>query len=216
MKSTFALGFLLGFFGLLAGVALFPVVDHARIASLTSVALNGGRTETFLIRLPVDRISSFDDGLGGVRGGSRPAGINIPDELGGTGLLIEHFKLRDIEGNVIGMAAHHSTRNDAGALSVWALNIPGRGTVVFSGPARPPNVIDTALSGAGRVAGQVWDGELSISAVPDGDSTSLVGGTEEFENVGGRFEEVWSVTGVSATGEIRGTVELRTIVSLRS
>lgn len=213
MRSTFTFGFLLGFAGLLVGAYFYPLVNHARIDSLTAVALNGGRTETLLIRLPVDRISSMGDQSAGMRAASHPAGIELPPALAGHGLLVEHFKLRDADGNVIGLAAHHSTDGDARTLSVWAFQIPGRGTIVFSGPARPPSAVDDALRAAGRVPGQRWNGEASIDSLMARDQTRVVEGTEEFRNVVGRLEQVWEITGVSATGELRGTIEFRTIVN---
>lgn len=215
MRLTFTFGFLLGFAGLLAGTYFFPLVNHARIDSLTAVALNGGRTESFLIRLPVDRISSIGDSTAGMRAVSHPAGIALPVEFGATGLLVEHFKLRDAEGNVIGLTAHHATDSAAGTLSVWAFQIPGRGTVVFSGPARPSSAIDEALRNAGHVRGQRWNGEISVDTLIAADQTRIVEGTGEFRDVDGRLEQVWQITGVSATGELRGTIEFRTVVSGR-
>jgi len=213
MRFTFTLGLLLGFAGLLAATFLYPLVNHARIDSQTTVALNGGRNETFLVRLPVDRISSIGDAAAGIRGNSHPAGLAIPREFEGTGVLVEHFKLRDVDGNVIGLAAHHSTDSPSGSLAVWAFQIPGRGTVVFSGPGQPPRAIDQALNAAGHSPGERWTGQFDLDTLIDADQSRVIEGTEEFENVQGRFEQVWRVTGVSATDELRGTIEFHTIVN---
>ncbi len=213
MRHTFTLGLLLGFLGLLTATYFYPLVNHARVESRTTVALNGGRTETFLIRLPVDRISSIGDSTTGIRGHSHPAGQSLPSEFEGTSLLVEHFKLRDVDGNVIGLAAHHSTEGAEGTLSVWAFQIPGRGTVVFSGPAAPPNQIDRALQAAGYAVGQQWSGQVDVDSLSRPGDTRVIDGTEEFGGIQGNFEQIWRLTGVSATGELRGTIEFRTIVS---
>ncbi len=213
MRNTFTLGLLLGFVGFLAATYFYPLVNHARIDSQTTVALNGGRTETLLIRLPVDRISSVGDGTTGLRGNGHPAGVDLPIDFAGTGVLVEHFKLRDVGGNVIGLAAHHGSGAASGDASVWAFQIPGRGTVVFSGSTEHPAVIDQALRNAGHVAGQRWSGEIDVSLTPVVEETRVIEGTEEFGDVAGRFSENWHLTGVSATGELRGTIEFETIVS---
>ena len=36
-------------------------------------------------------------------------------------------------------------------------------------------------------------------------------GRDEFEKLDGSYKEVWKVTGVSETGELRGTIELNTV-----
>jgi hypothetical protein len=209
MKVTIGLGFLIGFAGSLAAAYLFPFVDHARIESRTGVAMNGGRSETFMIRLPVDRIASLGDDGSTLRGGRHPASLKVPETFSDDGFLVEHFKLRDVDGNVIGLATHHSTNTDAGPVDVWAVDVPGRGAIVFAGAGQRPAELDEALRSAGYVPGVSW-------TVVDAGATRVVTGTEEFENVDGRYGETWNITGVSPTGEIRGTIEVSTLVQRRS
>jgi hypothetical protein len=215
MKVTIGLGFVIGFVATLAAAYLFPFVDHARIESRTGVAINGGRSETFLIRLPVDRIASLGDAGSALRGGRHPASLRVPRDFSDAETLVEQFKLRDIDGHVIGLATYHSTVTDAGSVGVWAIDVPGRGTIVFAGTRERPTAIDSALRSAGYVAGVNWTGDVNVDLVVAPDSTRVVTGAEEFENVEGGYEESWNVTGVSPTGEVRGTIQLSTLVQRR-
>jgi hypothetical protein len=216
MKMFLSLGFLLGLGAILAGGYLWPFVDHPRIESRTTVAINGGRRETFLIRLPADRISTVGDPSFALRGRRHPTTVQLPADFEVDNLLLEHFKLRDIEGNVIGLAAHHVTMFSSGPVGVWALSIPGRGTLVFAGAGQRPNSIEGALQTAGYQQGVDWVGDLTIDSIVDPERTRVVTGTDEFSDVAGQYTETWNVTGVSQTGEIRGTIEFRTLVQRRS
>ena len=74
------------------------------------------------------------------------------------------------------------------------------------------DLLDAALKKAGYNAGSVWSGELKLELASDGDDGGVVaGGTEEFAGLGGRYSEVWTVTGIGEKGELRGTIELNTI-----
>ena len=90
MKRMLQLGFVLGLGGALAAAWFMPWFEYQRYYSATSVLPNGGRVEQFMVRLPADRIAAP------IRVGASPAGVRL-----------EHFKLRDAEGNVIGLVARH-------------------------------------------------------------------------------------------------------------
>ena len=137
MKAAILLGFVLGFGGVLAGSHFFPWVIHSRLPSQTSVVANGGRAEQFLIRLPVDRIGSAG-ATAGLRGSPMFANMALPENLAKEPLLVEHFKVRDSVGNVIGLAARHwSVDGDGDAGSAWVVLIPSRGAMLLTAPGEP-------------------------------------------------------------------------------
>ena len=67
MRALFLLSLLVGFGGTLVAAHWVPWVGHQRLAAQTSVVLNGGRAEQFMIRLPADRIAATDGKAGGIR-----------------------------------------------------------------------------------------------------------------------------------------------------
>jgi hypothetical protein len=215
MKSTFVFGFLLGLAGVLVGAYFAPWANYERVASKTIVAMNGGREESFVIRLPDDRIVAA--GLGAGAAMVDPVmGVAAPSELAGGDLLAEHFKLRDVDGTVIGVAGRHWTAVDAGAASIWALSIPARGEVVLAASDLGAEGVWQALTSAGYRAGTAWTGEVVVQLPSGGPLPHVVTGTEEFADTEGRFDETWTVTGVSDAGELRGTVVIRTTVNSKS
>ena len=211
MKAALLIGMLLGFGGVLAGAHVYPWVDHERLPSRTTVVANGGRAERFVIHLPADRIHAAGAPSAGSRAAAAPAGGALPAELAASPVLAEHFKVRDVDGQVIGVAARHWSGVDGASGAAWALLIPGRGALLLSGAAEPAGRIDAALRGAGHVAGSAWSGELTV-ALASGDAPGrVVGGSDEFDGLVGTYSETWKITGVSADGELRGTVELDTV-----
>jgi hypothetical protein len=212
MKIAFWLGLIVGFGGLLAGAHLIPWVAHARLPSQTTVVANGGRAEQFVIRLPADRINGGGGSPSGLRGAQQPGALSLPLALVDQPLLIEHFKLRDSGGNVIGLAARHWSVAEGAASTAWSLLIPSRGGLLLTAPGEPSGAVDAALLRAGHTAGRAWDGELEIAVASDRDrGGEVVGGSDEFEGLSGRYSETWTVTGVGDSGELRGTITLDTI-----
>ena len=210
MKASFFAGILLGLVVAVGAARFYPWVDHPRSASLTTVLHNGGRVEEFVIRFPVDRIASVGGTEMGLRGSAYPAGISLPDEIASEPVLVEHFKLRDRDGDVIGIAARHSTIAEDEASSAWALTIPSRGTMRLVGAAEP-GALDRALAEEGRTAGESWSGELELGvASADAGAGSVAGGSHEFAGLTGTYEENWLISGVSQAGELRGTIMLNT------
>src|SRR5690606_18704 len=128
-------------------------------------------------------------------------------------MLAEHFKVRDADGQVIGIAARHWTDAQGAPSAAWALLIPSRGALFFSGAGEQSGRLDAALERAGHRPGTAWSGELNVALADDGSPGRIVGGSEEFERFGGTYLETWKITGVSPTGELRGTVELDTVTA---
>lgn len=188
MKSSFLVGVFLGLFAATGAAWFYPWVDQARATSLTTVAHNGGRLEDFVIRFPVDRIATAGTPEMGLRAKPFPEGADLPNELA-NGLLVEHFKLRDIEGNVIGIAARHSSLADDTGASAWALTIPRRGTMRLIGVAEPGE-LDSELSAAGRTDGRAWSGDIAMMVGGEsGVSGRVAGGSDEFDGLVGSYSE---------------------------
>ena len=212
MKATFSIAAVCGFVGVLAAAHYVPWVAHARLPSQTTVVANGGRAEQFVIRLPADRIAGGGSTAAGLRAGLQPGTMQLPPEVMAKPMLMEHFKVRDSAGNVIGIAARHWSADTRGVGTAWSVLIPSRGALLLTAPGETGAALDAALKKAGYNAGSAWSGELKLELAPDGDDGGVVaGGTEEFAGLGGRYSEVWTVTGIGENGELRGTIELNTI-----
>ena len=212
MKVTFFIGVFLGLAAVLSLAGFYPLVDHPRLPSKTQVLANGGRAEGFLIRLPVDRITTVGNPASGSRAKPFPDAVALPEAFGATPLLLEHFKVRDIQGNVIGIAARHTTGTPLGVESTWSIIIPSRGAIMLAG-ADLVN-LDAALAVAGYNAGESWDGDLRVQVGAEGsESGRIVWGSQEFENLDGTYFENWLITGVDPSGDLRGTIELDTVIT---
>lgn len=211
MKTVLLLAVALGFGGTLAAAHYVPGIDHTRLPSRTTVVANGGRSEQFIIRLPADRIAASDGESAGLRAQQGAGAMLLPAALASAPLVVEHFKVRDADGSVIGVAARHWTMHAGRAATTWSILIPSRGALVLSGAGEPANALETALRGRGYVPGSAWNGQASVamSAEPG----AIAAGTGEFAGLAGTFTESWSVASIDASGELRGTVELATVTS---
>lgn len=191
MKRLLQLGLLLGFFGTLAGAYFAPWFEFPRIRSAATVVPNGGRLEQFEVRLPADRIGG---------------GLTVPfaPEAGS----LEHFKLCDVEGNVIGIAARHSLPLADGWATSWLLTIPSRGTIAFAPGVPASETLETLLAASGLVAGARSEPGLSIDLGAPAKSLATTGvfAKMEFDLV-----ETWIVAGLEADGAVRGTLRLSTV-----
>jgi hypothetical protein len=211
MKTTFVLGILVGFAGVLAAGHFVPWFPHVRLPSKTTVVANGGRAEQFIIRLPADRIAATGDSAG-VRASTAVDAAALPPNFTAAPLLIEHFKIRDSSNNVIGIAARHWSADAGGPGTAWSLLIPSRGAMLLAAPGEAHGALDAALQKAGYSAGNVWNGDLAVPLGPaDENAAVVVSGSEEFAGLEGRYTEVWTLTGVTDKGEMRGTIELNTV-----
>lgn len=213
MKTVFLLAILAGFGGTLAGAHFVPWLKHARLPSHTSVVANGGRAERFLIRLPADRIAATDAEAGGLRAEGATGAMLMPAKFVAEALLVEHFKVRDAEGNVIGVAARHWNGGGVSPATTWSVLIPSRGVMVLSAPGEARGALETALRSSGYSAGQAWKGQVAVSMTPRGGVGAVASGAGEFEGLAGSYTESWSVAGVDEDGRVSGTIELSTVTS---
>ena len=190
----------------------YPWVDHIRYASQIDVLPNGGRGETFVIRLPRDRVVDTANSPSVLAG--FPASVeSLPANDRGT-VRVEQFKVRNLAGDVIGIAAKHSGSTSAAPGTIesgWVILIPARGAL-YMAQQEGTRSVGAALAQNGFVAGAAWQGDvrLTLSAGPREESGIVWGGAEEFEGLRGLFSEVWQLTGVDDEGQLAGTIELRT------
>lgn len=201
MKRLLQLGFLLGLAGTLAAAYFMPWFEYTRYRSATSVVANGGRVEQFLVHLPADRIGPIREVEAREIEASSAAGTPGPARL-------EHFKLRDADGNVIGIAARHTLALGGGEQTAWLLTIPSRGTVTLAGTAAAARSIEATLAAQGVAAGQTLEHALSIDGAAPAASVAVTG---EFEGIEIELVETWMITGLSADGQIQGTLSLNTL-----
>jgi hypothetical protein len=212
MKTVFLLALLLGFGGTLAGAHFAPWLAHTRLPSHTSVVANGGRAEQFLIRLPADRIAATDGEAGGLRAKGTGGAMLLPAQFVAEPLLVEHFKVRDESGSVIGVAARHWNGSGTTGSTTWSVLIPSRGAFVLSAPGEARGAVEAALRPAGYGAGKAWDGQVAVPMLRENEGV-LATGTGEFEGLAGTYTETWTVSAVDEDGRVSGTIELGTVTS---
>ncbi len=211
MKSLFVAGVVLGVMLALSVARTYPWVHHPRQISRTTVLYNGGRVEDFMIRYPVDLIVGAGTAEMGLRAKGFPAGVELPGGIADERLLVEHFKLRDDQGDVIGLAARHSSVIEGEAAIAWTLTIPSRGTMYLVGAAEPGQM-QSELAAAGRIDGQTWRGAIALNMGFDrARSGGIAGGSHEFANLTGMYVENWSISGVSQAGDVRALIKLHTV-----
>lgn len=208
MRALFLLGLVFGFGGTLAAAHWVPWISHQRLPSQTTVVANGGRAEQFLIRLPADRIAATDAKAAGLRSVAATGGMVLPAQFLAEPLLVEHYKVRDSVGQVVGIAGRHWANGDRGMTATWSLVIPARGSLVLRGQGEKGGALDAALKRVGYAPGAAWEGTLEVALSPGG---TVAGGTGDFAGLGGSYTETWKVTGVDPAGAMRGTIELYTV-----
>jgi hypothetical protein len=213
MKTLFLLAIACGFGGTLAGAHYLPWLEHPRLPSHTSVVANGGRSEQFLIHLPADRIAATDAEAGGLRSTGADGAMLLPAQFVAEPLLVEHFKVRDAAGSVVGVAARHWHGSGAAATTTWSILIPSRGALVLSAFGETRGALESALRTSGYTAGKAWSGRVSVPMIPQGQLGAVTTGTGEFEGLSGSYTEAWTVAAVDEDGRLSGTIELGTITS---
>jgi hypothetical protein len=214
-------------FILAAGV--FPLPQNQRYRSTISVIPDGGREEAFVIQWPDDRIQPLDATVAAplVRAGSAVVMLEAAAEGQLVGPSAEIFRLRDVAGNVIGLASRSTSRRptrDGAAVqgTDWMLLLPSRGTLFMT----QTNSRDVAprVRGAGGAAAVFvpavdapgfWaaGNRLRVTGGPGpAGEGQVVGGSEEFAGMRGTFDESWELEEVSADGSTRGQIKLVTRV----
>lgn len=195
MKRLLQLGFILGLGGTIALAYFAPFFEFTRYRSITSVVNNGGRVEQFVVRLPADRIDSTRS-------------TDKTDLTAESETTLEHFKLRDSEGNVIGLAAKHELTIGSGRETAWLLTIPSRGTIALASASPRDGSIESSIAALGVANGQSIETARSIdSGIPARSVTA----TGEFAGISFELVETWVVTGIDENGDIRGTLHLNTV-----
>ncbi|GIK35493.1 MAG: hypothetical protein AMXMBFR45_05600 [Gammaproteobacteria bacterium] len=176
---------------ILAGVVLtvlaagvYPLPQHTRYRSMVSVVPDGGREEVFSMHWPQDRVQPLQAGRAGpIQQAGDLAQLSAAD---GASASAEIFRVRDVAGNVIGLASR-SVTTVAGAApdAGWVLLIPSRGTLFLGQQQR----------GDGAPAGG-----------------SVTGGTGEFAGLAGSYDEVRQTGKTAADGSSSGQIRLITRV----
>ena len=188
--ATFILGFLLS----LLAASVYPLPNAPRLRSDAAALANGGREESFFVRLPDDRLGS-----------PRAAAVaDFPTPAfasdGESRILAELFRVRNSEGRVIGLASKMSGEVAAGANwarenTDWMVLIPSRGALLGSTEGRPAD--ETREYPVERMGFDIERSGL------------LVHGTDEFEGLTGFFMEIPTIDGVDENGQSQGQLELR-------
>lgn len=164
MKKTILTGFLLG---LVSGVAMawwFPVIDHERVRSLSTVQTNGGRLERFRVRPAEDRLMAAP----GAAAAAMPARLEWPAALAGRADDVAVYHLRDEDDRVIGIASRVAGAVASGEAE-WVLFIPARGTMLLSGAAAGGSESGSVAGGTGLFDG--LDGDYEVTRDADGAMT---------------------------------------------
>ena len=89
----------------------------------------------------------------------------LPAQFVAEPLLVEHFKVRDAAGSVVGVAARHWNAGGAGPTTTWSILIPSRGALVLSAPGEARGALETALRAGGYSAGKAWDGQVAVPMI---------------------------------------------------
>jgi len=163
----------------MAGLYYVPAIDQHREASIISVTRNGGNSEAFHVKVPVDRIMIGASG----QANPLPTGMVWPDDPKFSGTRVELFKLRNARDAVVGVASRLATDDPAlGNLVEWTLHLPARGSVLF-------NIAPQTVNGDSRVG-------------------DLRAGTREFSTLVGGMSERWVAEASNSAGSPTGRIEL--------
>jgi len=179
----------------------YPLPEAPRAYSQAEALANGGREESFFIRLPEDRIGS-------PRAAATAA---FPQQgfsaVGQERILAELFRVRDADGNIIGLASRMNgvaPAADGAPQSVtdWMLLIPGRGALMMG-----RGVVATGE------AQEFYAERLGFSFVNSG---PVVSGTGDFANLEGFYGEETEIDNVDSTGQAFGRVKITTRLKARA
>ncbi len=217
--GTFVAGLLLT--GLAA--SFWPLPEHARYRSLTTVLPDGGRQEDFIIRWPDDRIRR-----NGENGTGLPAdavtGAAVLEDSAGQRVSAEIFRVRDTDDNVIGVASRMAGTGGAIAdtnrsVSNWLVVIPSRGAIFLSQPdafdttARQRDTLNGVIALSMMQSRALWNNtrERRITATTPRYAGRILRGTSEFAGLSGSFSETWKLDGINPDGSTHGRIILSTL-----
>lgn len=220
MARTFGFAFLTGLILTLIGAALYPLPEHVRFRSITSVDQDRGRQEDFLIRWPDDRIELPRDRTTAVPA-IAAVGAAVLEPSPGVRASAELFRVRDADGNVIGLAARvagvgGSVSDPGNSTSNWTLVIPSRGAMLLAagdGFDATARVQDPWIVSATQSADAWRDRDkLLVTAGSSGGRGTLVRGTGEFVDLRGSYSETWEPADAASADRSRGQIVLSTLV----
>jgi hypothetical protein len=218
VTRTFYSWVLAGAVAVLLAAAFMPLPQNERHRSTINVVRDGGREEVFVIQWPQDRLDpprSRDGLVTGTGSALLAAGTAVASA--------ELFRLRDVGGNVIGLASRGTSSRTTGdgqlvQGSDWTLFVPSRGTLFLT----QVNARDVAVwpSPEGALIAAVdragwWGGDKvrRITAGPEREGTGRVtGGADEFAGLSGNYDEDWTLEQVMPNGVTRGRITLTTRV----
>jgi hypothetical protein len=210
---------------LLAGLAasFWPLPEHARYRSLTTVLPDGGRQEDFIIRWPDDRISRSTETSGELPPDAA-SGAAVLEDSAGQRVSAETFRVRDTGDNVIGVASRLAGTGGAIAdanrsVSNWLVVIPGRGAIFLSQPdlfdttARQRDTLDGMITLSAMQDPAFWNNrkEQRITATTPRHAGRILRGTGEFAGLSGSFTEIWKFDGLTPAGGAHGHIVLSTL-----
>ena len=178
MIKTFIFGIILGLAGAFTALHFVSSVDQHREASIISVKRNGGNTEVFHVKLPIDRIMTGAQG----QANPLPPGMEWPNEAMFSNIRAELFKVRNARDAIVGVASRFALSDpEFGDKIEWVLHLPARGSLFVR---MSPQPVDRNRVG-------------DISA-----------GTREFGSIRGQLSERWIADTSGSTGDLTGRIEL--------
>ena len=195
MIRVFLVWLVLGLAASLAAAHFYPLAKPALLYSKSTALANGGREEVFVINLPGDRLGSP----------RAAATATFPEPgfaaAGPDRVLAELFRLRDTDGQIVGLASRLNGRapNEESApesVTDWMLLLPSRGTMMLSRGA-------VAMGEEGEFVAD----RMGFSYANSG---PLIAGTGDFANLQGFYSEDTVVESIDSSGEVTGTVTLMT------
>lgn len=223
MSRLFFSAFFTGLLLTVLAASFWPLPEHMRYRSLTTVLPDGGRQEDFIIRWPEDRITQ--NGKAGVEVSADAAtGAAVLEDSAGQRVSAETFRIRDTDDNIIGVASRMAGTGGAIAdtnrsASNWLVVIPGRGAIFLSQPdafdttARQRDTLNGMLVLSAMQSQSFWDNskERRVTASTPRHAGRILRGTSEFAGLAGNFTETWKLDGISPDGGAYGRIVLSTL-----
>jgi hypothetical protein len=228
MKRLFIIAFVAGLLAVVLAATLWPLPQHLRYRSITSVPADGGRQEEFVIHWPEDRIARPGENGSGLPAAAAVGAVVLEDSAGRR-VSAEMFRLRDTEDNVIGVAGRLAGTGGAIAdpgrsATNWLLVIPGRGALFLAQSDVQDTTVRESITAEGNLAlppaqaAAFWTDRPRVritAPAPVGEGPPTTGkvlrGTNEFAGLRGSFIETWDLAEVNADGSTRGRILLSTI-----
>jgi len=179
---------------------------------------------SFFLKIPEDGMALTHGKLGhGLK--AFPDGIKSLADTPLANTLGLMSRIRDMNGNLVGLASEleyfpQKPKSDGSPVwdTYWTLMIAGRGTLfLYEKESLGPKVADVFFNAKNRRAS--WTGSLTwpsnVGPEKNGHGT-IVGGTGEFTNMSGTFEEIGTLLEFTPKGELTADIEIRLYFSSES